>query len=126
MTVMTTLMPAALAYGKAAGTKTEKVLTDGTVFYCGTPECGYTSDAFQSVFAHLTAHSTKRRKNGAARTEQVKALKGLREQVNGLVKTLDSFESGPTGTVSEEKFETMRQRALTAERKLASMRRALS
>lgn len=125
MTVLT-LMPAIIPFGRGTGHKTEKILTDGVTFYCAQPGCPYTGDRFARVFAHRGVHSTKPKKNDSATKAQIRALTGLREQAAGLVRALDEISTTQDSGISEKKYEAMRQRALAAERKLASLKRVFS
>lgn len=136
MTATIALTEATLPHGKGAGSRTNKILTDGHRFYCGgDPDAGtpcpdnYSADTFGSVFSHRSGQHGQRRARNAAKREAAQpveqALASIRKRAEALMADVDSISTvTPNGDDKMVPAE-WKERALKAERSLKSMRRAL-
>lgn len=116
------LVQATIPFGRAAGASTAKILrnTAGTTFYCAgtdTEDCDYTADNYGAVFAHRGHHTARQaRINGVT-------VESLRMRAQSLLEDIDKISAANPLAAENAR---LKQRAMTAERKLAALKRALS
>lgn len=120
-----TRVPGILPFGKAVGRETKRwdtlTLSDGTVVYaCNNDGCGRRFPEPKGAFAHLASHKTER-------TTQVRATRTTAKQLQAAINLIHAaIETETKPEPTDKKVEHWRQRALTAERKLTALRKALS
>ena len=111
------------AGGYGIGNISKTVLTDGQTYFCAREGCDYKAAKYASVRAHQGAHTTKPR---ARKQLDKPTIQSLRLELARLGELLDQAESGAAETPStHEKMEAWKQRAVSAERELNKIRKAL-
>ena len=135
------LTEATLPYGRGKGSKTSKILTDGTRFYCaGDPDAGtpcpqnYTAESFSSVMSHRSGrHGAVKAANRANGRDVAATLRHMKGRASALLTEIQKVEAQLTSSEPEVvtpvhdgmvKAE-WKDRAQKAERELAQIRRTI-
>lgn len=108
-------VPAVMPFGKSEGKTTSKVLTDGRQFKCA--DCDYTAAQFTVVFAHRSTHGRRGHKPTTP--------KGARNRAADLIAQAATALTAATELLETPDNDSWKQRALTAEKRLAALRSAL-
>jgi hypothetical protein len=118
------LIPATITSGKATGLTTSKVLVDPAtgLHYCA--DCEYTAPTFASARSHRVTHSTKSRKQRKdARVKR--GTPDLAARIDQIGALLDEVRAEFVDISDAKVDASWKARATAAERRLATLRRAL-